>query len=209
MVALWWEEARRYGVLPLDDRDTERALAWSRTHLPLRHEFQQGMARIDRQLVPAINDRSWRIRARIQAPADRTCGIILSCGNRFAGYLLYCSGGRVHFDYVATETVTHALHADLPAAGALVEVVLQRTGERSGILALLVDGTEHGSLPIPRTWTVYVLSAGLTCGWGSAPVVDACPPPSRFTGSLREVTVEIEADSPADHAAFAAALRDE
>jgi len=30
MVDLWWQEGEKYGVLPLDDREAERALDWFR-----------------------------------------------------------------------------------------------------------------------------------------------------------------------------------
>ena len=34
MVERWWQEAERFGVLPLDDREAERALDWFRSSAP-------------------------------------------------------------------------------------------------------------------------------------------------------------------------------
>jgi len=145
LVALWWTEAERYGVLPLDDRDVERSLAWSRNEVPRHFELQPGMARFDRQLVPPINDRSWQLRAKLQVASPNAHGIVLACGSRFAGYQLHCAGAKAVFTYAVHESLVHRLEAPLPQGEAMVEVVFTRSGERAGEFALRVNG-------VPAAW---------------------------------------------------------
>jgi arylsulfatase A-like enzyme len=62
MLDLWWSEARRYEVLPLDDRDWERAAERLRMSTRTRFEYQADMARIDRLCAPDISDRGYLAR---------------------------------------------------------------------------------------------------------------------------------------------------
>jgi arylsulfatase len=208
MVEHWWIEADRYSVLPLDDRDSERSLAFSQT-LPRRYEFQPGMARFDRQLVPPINDCAWSLRAEFAPLTPQARGIILSCGSRIAGYLLYCQAGAVVFDYVVSETTTLGISGPLPSNGSHVDVLFARTGDRSGRFSLAVDGHTVASMDVPRTWTVYGISSGLTCGFGNVPVSDACLHPGVFEGELVRVIVEVAEPVKPAVQAFSAALHEE
>lgn len=212
MVSLWWDEARRYGVLPLDDRESERALAFFRDGMPMRYELQAGMARFDRLLVPAINERHFRIEALLERHQPEDGGIVLSCGNRFGGYLLYVHQDRVVFEYVYSEALTHTLSAGLCLGAHTVEVRCERLGGKAARFELRVDGQLADTFEAAATWSTYGITAGLTCGYGNAPVSARCPPPGDFRGSMGRVLVEL-ADTgesvPTDAKAFSAILQEE
>ena len=209
-MALWWREAERYGVLPLDDRDVERSLEWSRRQMPRRFELQPGMARLDRQLVPPINDRSWRLCAELANITSAARGILVACGSRFGGYQLQCAGGKVVFTYVVHESLAHRLEAPLPSTSATLEVTFTRTGERAGRFDLWVDGAHAGSADVARTWLVFGMTGGLTCGHGNIPVTDECLPPSALVGArLERMVIEVAADSFAEVNAFSAVMREQ
>jgi arylsulfatase A-like enzyme len=212
MVALWWEEARRYSVLPLDDRESERAFDFFRNGLPLRYELQPGMARFDRLLVPSINDRHFRIEARLDSgPQRQAQGIVLSCGNRFGGYVLYCQGGEVVFEYVYSDSVTHRLSAPMPSGVFAVSVACERLEGKAARFSLRIDGALWQTFSVPNTWTTYGITAGFTCGYGNAPVSEACLPPGDFQGgTIERVVVEL-VERGAEPAApdFAAILQEE
>ncbi len=212
LVDLWWDEARRYGVLPLDDRESERALAFFRDGMPLRYELQPGMARFDRLLVPAINERHYRIEARLAIRSLAERGIVLSCGNRFGGYLLYCVDGQVVFDYVYSDAVTHRLHAPLSLERLRVEVSCERLDGKAARFVLALDGRPMDEMVVPGTWSTYGITAGLSCGYGNAPVSERCLPPGDFTGQIESVTIELVdagRGGPPSASAFAALLQEE
>ena len=210
LVDLWWEEAHRYGVLPLDDRDVERSLEWSRQQVPRRFELQPGMARLDRQLVPPINDRSWRLNAQLREVQPDACGIVVACGSRFGGYQLHCQNNMVVFTYAVHESLMHRLEIALPLGDALLEVTFVRTGERSGQFDLWANGSHAGSAQVKRTWLIFGMTGGLTCGHGNIPVTDECLPPSTLNGlSLEKVVIEVDADSQAETNAYGAILQEQ
>ena len=209
MVDLWWQEARRYQVLPLDDRESERAFAWFRDEMPRRYEYQAGMARVDRLMVPAINGRSYHIEAELRLATAHAHGIVLACGNRFGGYVLYCAHGMAVFEYVYTDTVTHTLRAPLRPGAVVLKVQFERTEAAGGVFSLWLNGERMSEVRAPGTWTTYGITAGLTCGYGNAPVSQACLPPAVFSDEIKQVVVQIDDDRLAMPPSFSAMLEEE
>lgn len=210
LVELWWEEARRYGVLPLDDRDVERSLEWSRRQVPRRFDLQPGMARLDRQLVPPINDRSWRMIAQLRDVQPGAYGILVACGSRFGGYQLHCQDGKAIFTYAVHESLLHRLEVPLPLGDVTIKLKFSRTGERSGQFDLWADGLYGGAAHIKRTWLIFGMTGGLTCGHGNIPVTDECLPPASLTGlRLEHALIEVDADSQSETDAFGAILQEQ
>lgn len=209
MVDRWWQEAERFGVLPLDDREAERALDWFRASAPSRYEYLPGMARADRLMVPAINGRSYAIEADIDFAEGAVQGAILAFGNRFGGVALYAHGGQVCFDYLYSENTTHSLRAAQPAGRCQVLVRFDVTGERSGRFTLEVGGRAFEAMDIPHLWTTYGITAGLTCGYLNVPIVPACPVPAEFTGQVHRVTLDLLSPGKPQPGEFAALMQEE
>lgn len=210
LVDLWWQEAERYGVLPLDDRDVERSLEWSRRQVARHFELQPGMARLDRQLVPPINDRSWRMRAELTDIGPTASGILVACGSRFGGYQLHCGDGLAVFTYAVHESLAHRLEAPLPQGHATLEVAFTRTHERAGRFDMWCAGVHVGSVEVARTWLIFGMTGGLTCGHGNIPVTDECLPPSAISGlKVRRMLIEVSADSRAEIDAFGEAMKEQ
>src|ERR1700738_4937219 len=78
MIELWWSEAGKYDVLPLDDRDWERAAERLRMNQRSRYEFLADMARIDRLSAPDISDRSYVVPAEFEQTAPAASGVLLA-----------------------------------------------------------------------------------------------------------------------------------
>jgi arylsulfatase A-like enzyme len=198
LVQRWWAQAESYGVLPLDDREAERAKDFLSSAKRSRYEFQQGMARIDRFMVPEISDRDYAIRLQLQDLSPGTEGAVFSWGSRFAGFVLYAQGGELVYEYIYTETQGYRMSTPLPLGNAEVVLQFQRSGSHAGRLALLVDGAERCALDLPKTWWTYSTSAGLSCGLAGVPVSEAYKPPYRFTAGIRRMVVEIGEGGPDD-----------
>ena len=102
--ALFMKEAEKYHVLPIDDRTIERmnpALAGrpdvlgDRTSLTL-YPGMQGMME---NTFMNIKNRSSKITAELDIPADGANGAILSQGGRFGGWSLYMKDGKPTYTY--------------------------------------------------------------------------------------------------------------
>lgn len=195
---IWWQQANTYGVLPLDDRESERARDFLATTARTRYEFQPGMARIDRFMVPEISDRSYSIVVKLQALEDSTEGVIFSWGSRFAGFALYAKDGQLVYEYVYTESVSYRIQTPIARGDATVEIQFERTGTNAGRIALIVDGQVRETLDLPKTWWTYSTTAGLTCGLAGVPLSEAYCPPFHFTGTIQSMIVELGDDGDDD-----------
>lgn len=209
MAQRWWQEAERYGVLPLDDREAERALDWFRASAPSRYEYLPGMARADRLMVPAINGRSYVIEADVDFGSGDVHGAILAFGNRFGGVALYTHAGEICFDYLYSENSTYCLRTAQPKERANLTVRFDLTGERRGRFSLEIGGHQVAAVEIPHLWTTYGITAGLTCGYLNVPIVVACPVPAEFTGNLHRVSLELLSPARTQPGEFAALMQEE
>jgi arylsulfatase A-like enzyme len=195
---IWWKQANTYGVLPLDDREAERARDFLATTTRTRYEFQPGMARIDRFMVPEISDRSYCITVKLKDLQPTTEGVIFSWGSRFAGFALYAKDKKLVYEYVYTESVSYRMETAIPLGNASVSIRFERTGTNAGRVALFVEENEVAHLDLPKTWWTYSTTAGLTCGLAGVPLSDAYTPPFHFQATIERMIVELGDDGEED-----------
>ena len=203
MIERWWVEAATTNILPLDDREYERAAANVAARARRTYTYYPGMARIDRLNAPDITDRSHRITAQVDIPAGGAEGVLLTSGNRFAGYVLYVKDGHLIYEYAYSETVRHTARSAIPVPKGRRTLGFDfvKTGPRRGKGTLLIDGQPVGSLDLPKTWPVIATAGGVHCGRdGTLPVTDAYTPPFPFTGTLHLVRVDLSEDGRSDPA---------
>jgi len=192
MIELWWRQAETFGVLPLDDRQHERAIGTLK-HNPARSfEFHPGMARIDRLMMPDISDRSYEIHLELTDLQPHTAGVVFSWGSRFAGFVLYVKEGRVHYEYHYTETKIYKLDTAMPANAANITIAFERTGRNQGYVRLAVNGEQVAMMDLPQTWWTYGTTAGLTCGVAEVPISDAYTVPFPFTATIARFSVLLD-----------------
>ena len=201
MIERWWTEAGRYGVLPLDDREYERAVESVAARAATTYTYHPNTARIDRFSAPDITDRSYTISADLTVPDGGAEGVLIQSGARFGGYALYVKGGRLVHEYAFSERERTTLTSDVqvPIGRSTLRYEFRKTGRRRGIGTLYVDDREVGSAELPKTWPVVAVTAGLTCGRAlGSPVSDAYSPPFPFTGMLHDVVVTLGSDGERD-----------
>ncbi len=204
LLDLWWRQAKDFNVLPLDDRDWERAAERLKMMPTLAYEFHGGMSRIDRLTSPDITDRSYRITATFEVSDEAPQGVVLAWGSHFGGFVLYLKDGQAFYEYVYSESVTHTIRADWqpPAGKAQLDLVVTRTGKNAIRASLSANGRELGSVAIPKTWPTHGTTAGLNCGLDAgAPVSYAYKAPFPFTGRDLRVAVRLANDSESEQGA--------
>ena len=184
----WWSEAGKHSVLPLDDRDWERAAERLRMNQQTRYEFLSQMARVDRLSAPDISNRSYVVMAEFEQTTSGASGVLLAWGSRFAGFVLYIKDNELCYEYVYSEllnsqalrSVSKARRQDSRRAE------VDHAGDRAARASLWVDGQVAGAVDIPRTWPTHGTNCRLRL-WqdAGAPVSDAYERPFRFTGRYR------------------------
>ena len=195
--ALWWDEARRNHVLPLDDREAERiaGMAEAPPTDPLRIYPQA--APISRMALPDMSG-PWRISADLTV-GDRDRGVILAMGGQFAGYTLFLTpDGRPAFDYRFSRALNFDLTAPFPLSAGRHRLGLSfdRNGT-AGHVSLTLDGTIIAARALPKLWTGIALLGALHCGRDPGhPVSTRYAAPFPFTGRISEVAMDF---APGDH----------
>jgi arylsulfatase len=194
MIELWWAEAGRHQVLPLDDRILERFHVPKPRPITSRSTFTyQPGAYIPSDGAPNIKDVSYTITAEVDHRGD---GVLVSSGDRFSGYAFYVLDGHLVHDYNAAGTHFVVRSAvTVPSGRTRLEYRFTRTGELRGTGALAIDGQACGIIELTRTLGVHDSPAGLAVGRSRLSAVAAdYESPFPFTGTIEQLTITLGTD---------------
>ena len=99
--AIWWREAEKYQVLPLDASVATRLVAPRPCVTAGRTEFDfpPAMTGISNGVAPSILNASYTFTAEVTVPEGGGDGMIITQGGRFAGYGFYLDKGKPTFDW--------------------------------------------------------------------------------------------------------------
>ncbi|MGZ4735929.1 MAG: arylsulfatase [Acidimicrobiia bacterium] len=199
LVDLWWEEARKYQVLPLDNRPIAALLHPRRPFDDRdRYVFWPYGAPIPENVTVNVRNRNHTITAEVELPEVGTAeGVLLAMGTVLGGWSLHLVGGCLQYvhNFVGKERYTVTSEVVVPPGAHELGFSFTSRGDFSGVGRLLLDGATVGEGEIATTTPVrYSISgAGLTCGWEQGPPVgEGYTAPFRFTGTLRRVVVEVD-----------------
>ncbi|MFN8524055.1 MAG: arylsulfatase [Chloroflexota bacterium] len=199
LVDLWWAEAERYNVLPLDSRMQARMaepkpLAARPTN---RYVYYPGGAPQFEYTAVNVKNRSHTITATVEIPTGGAEGVLLAHGSWFGGYSLYVKDGRLHYvhNHLGLAEYRVSSTSVLPSGQMTLGFRFRRTGDHRGVGTLFQDETPIGEGEIPRTVPAVIETSGegLCCGFDSGlPVTADYRSPFRFTGTIRHVIVEVD-----------------
>jgi arylsulfatase len=198
---LFWAEAARNNVLPLDDRVIGRVDFSVRPGVTVgrtKFTYYPGTVRLPEMSAPAMKNRSYSIMAEAVIPKDGAEGVLLTQGGRFGGHGLFVQNGKLTYVYnlAGADVTTITSTEPLPAG----EVTLRYDfasdkGARGpgGTGRLFINGKLAGEGRIPRTViNRFSLDEGLDVGEDTGtPVCESYKTPFKFTGTLKRVTVEL------------------
>jgi Sulfatase len=192
---LWWHEAGRNQVLPLDDSLVGRAVAMERHPWPPgpRRVYRPGGGSVAEDFLPAMGG-GFRLVAAVDVPERGADGVICALGDWSNGWAWYLLDGRPTLAFSLFGAPCRVT-ADEPVASGphTLEVGYVRDGAGGGGLTLCVDGAVvgEGTLPedLPFRWQIG--GAGLRIGRDTGfPVNDDYAPPFPFSGTVHHVAVE-------------------
>lgn len=205
LITLWYVEAGKYDVLPIDGRGQQRFVEPRPVLAPEREEY---VYYPDTQLVPEnaaahVLNRSHAIRADVVIPDGGAEGVLLSHGGLTGGYSFYLKDGKLHYvhNYVGDQVFHVQSSNHLPSGRHSLRCEFERTGEPSpregkgapGRVQLYVDDELVGQGEIPVTIPIMIgLGGGLSCGRsGPSPVCDDYAGSFAFSGDLERVTIQV------------------
>ena len=192
LIALWWHEAERYGVLPLDDLAGRASVGWwpapknrwvLHQDAVLPHFFKAG---------PRVRGVSHRVTARIDRDSTRAAGVIIADGGRFGGFSIYVRSNRLHYatnDFGARCRVSSPVAIPPGAVSLRADVV--KTGDDEGHVRLFVDDRPAGEGTLSPFRYRNFVNEPLDVGRDSqTPVDDAYESPFAFEGRIVDVVIE-------------------
>jgi arylsulfatase A-like enzyme len=210
LVELWWKEAEKHKVLPLDDRFRERFVVnASRFHgARKRYVFHPGMGHLPTEAAPDVRSRSYLIEADVDVTAGCE-GVLIAHGDATTGYSLYLrSGHLVHDMNVGGEHVLVRSAEPVPPGQRRLGVRVrrltreaqptERTGPGISEFTLLIDGIPAGRTASRLGFFNFVSWTGLDIGRDRGSPVSDYASPFAFTGKLVKVTVTMDDDQALD-----------
>ena len=206
LIDLWWQEAERHGVLPLDDRMVELFGARFRPNSPhpvdRRYVYRPPMSPMPGQASAAIGGRAFDLTATITR-GDGDEGVLFATGTENSGLSVFVQNDRLVLDYNAFDDHT-VLESDIavPTGESTLVVKLRRSAGRAGSAALEIDGQAAGSVEL-SLFMRMMSSVGPSVGYDhGSPVSRRYSAPFPFTGELHELVIQLL--SPQDLAALEA-----
>jgi arylsulfatase len=205
--AVFDQEAKKYGVYPLDDRFVERGINPDRPSVVkgrTSFSYAAGTTRIPEGSAPPIYQRSHKITAKLVIPDKGAEGVIIAEGGSSGGYTLFVQDGKVHYEYnFFGKQSYHVSSADKLSAGE-AEIVLdyeqlpfKRFVESTGGPArlsvngkLVAEGKLDNVVP-GRFSATETMDIGTDLG-ASVSAAYREKAPFAFTGTIKHVTVELK-----------------
>ncbi len=195
MIAMWWREAEKHGVLPLDDRGlSELFRASRRPDMPTSRNHFTYFPPIDHMPADTCPSaaRSWTTTVTMDHPAVNGDGALLARGTINSGFVLYVLRGRLHFDYNCFHHHTVVASADAISSGAhIVTLRVQRQEDGGADIALELEGNCVAQARIPKL--LFVLSSiGMDVGRSLSPVNDDYQAPFNYSGKISKVEFALD-----------------
>ena len=211
MIKLWWSEAEKHNVLPLDDRFGPRFAENAARFHGARNKFtfHAGMGHVPTDVAPDVRSRSYTIEAHVEIGEEGAEGVLIAHGDATSGYSLYIKDGLLVHDLNiggGHEIVTsnRKVPSGAHRLGVHVERLVRKEppakGSRTGVTeyTLLIDGEPAGSIQTQLGFNNFISWSGLDIGRDRCSPVSHYEAPFEFTGQLLRVTVDMHDDQKLD-----------
>jgi arylsulfatase len=210
LAQLWWAEAGKYDVLPLDGRGTQRlAEARPRPGKPRdQYVYYPGGQYVPENAAVRVFNRDHSIGVDLTVPVGGAEGVLLAHGSLSGGYSLYVDDGRLRYvhNYVGVEEYEVVADEPLPEGEISVRMEFETTGDANpaegkgapGRVRLYYGDEQVGEGEVPVTVPITTgLAAGVSCGYDAVNCVSdqyRDRAPFRFTGDLARATVDVSGE---------------
>jgi len=204
LIDLWWAEAARHDVLPLDWRSVER-LSEQITGRPSlaagrkTFTYNTPLVALPEGSAPDLKNKSFTITAEVEIPSDGGDGMIFTQGGITAGWGFYLLKGKLVglHNYIGLERYRAVSTENVPTGKVTLTFDFKYDGGgmgKGGAITLLANGKKIGEVRVDKTAGFkYSLYEGQDIGEDSgSPVAFDYTPPFKFSGKIQKVTVDLK-----------------
>ncbi len=205
MIALWYAEAGKYKVFPLDSRGTAR-FAEQRPQLAEDRKsyiyYPHTQAVPENVAVKTLN-RAFSLTAGVEIPKGGAEGVIICHGSNVGGYTFFIKDKKLHYvhNYVGAEEFHVESKEEVPEGKVELRFEFEPTGKPDiakgkgapGRAQLYINGKLAGQADFPVTIPLAIgIGGGLNVGRNpGAPVSRLYHPPFAFTGKIFKVIADV------------------
>lgn len=215
MISIWYVEAGKYNVLPIDSRGVQR-IADQRPQIAVnrnRYVLYPGTQAIPATAAPKILNRPFTITAEVNIPEEKAEGVLLSMGGNDGGISFYLQNGKLCYvhNYVALNHYYVKSKEIIPVGHHFLSMKFEPTGKPDiakgkgtpGIVKLLLDGREiqRGQIPVTSPLRLGQGAALLVGSDAGSSVTPEYQPPFRFAGTIKRVIIDISGEHVEDYEA--------
>jgi arylsulfatase len=209
MIGMWYAEAGKYNVLPIDSRGTLR-FGEPRPQIAVdrkRYVYYPGTQMVPNNAAPRLVNAQHSVSVHAHVPKSGVEGVLFSMGGNDGGFSFYVQGGKLvyGYNYVADQRFKVQSASAIPEGDHIFSFEFTPTGKPDiakgkGVPAtvkLFVDGKPIGSGDLPVTIPLTLgLAAGVSIGTDAgSPVMTDYTPPFTFTGTVKKVLVDVSGEA--------------
>jgi arylsulfatase len=200
MQDIWWVEASKYDVLPINARTVGRVVG--RPH-PGGHRrrfvYYPGGTAIDMNAAANTKNRSHHILVEAEVPDGGAEGVLVAQGGRFGGFALYAKGGRLCYSYnfLGNRVYEFESEAQIPSGPCTLGYSFEKTGAAmigaGGTGRLYINGEVVGEGEIKRTIPFFAgLAERLQIGRQEGSTTsERYRAPFEFTGKIKRAIIDV------------------
>ena len=204
LVDLWWAEAARHDVLPLDWRSVERLSEQITGRPSLASDrktfiYNTPLVALPEGSAPDLKNKSFTITAEVEIPSDGGDGMIFTQGGITAGWGFYIVKGKLVglHNYIGLERYRAVSTENMPTGKVSLTFDFKYDGGgmgKGGTITLLANGKKIGEVRVDKTAGFkYSLYEGQDIGEDSGSPVDFdYTPPFKFRGKIQKVTLDLK-----------------
>ncbi len=207
MIGMWYAEAGKYNVLPIDSRGTLR-LGEPRPQIALdrkKYVYYPGTQTVPGSAGPRVLNVEHSVSVHVHVPEGGAEGAVFTMGGNDGGFVIYLKDGLLTYgyNYVADQRFVIRSDSKVPEGDHVLSVEFTPTGPMEvakgkgtpADIKLFVDGKQIGEGKLPVTIPLQLgLGAGVCTGSDNgSPVMlaDEYKPPFAFTGTVKRALVDV------------------
>ena len=198
---LWWDEAHKHGVMPLDDRMLELFGSRFREQSPhspdRKYVYRPPMSPIPAQAAASIGGRSFDITGKVSFKSGER-GVLFAYGTENSGISFFVLNDRLMIDYNAFDD--HSIiesEATIPNGEVELKAEFRRLG-KNGTIELFINQEPNGIIEVPL-YMRMISSVGASIGFDhGSPVSELYKDSFPYSGKLEELEIQLVAREPRD-----------
>lgn len=161
--SVFWAEAEKYQVLPLDGSAATRFIAERPSATAGRTEFTYTapISGNPQATAPNVLNKSFTITADIEVPADGGEGMLMTTGGRFGGWAFYILKGKPVFTHNIADVARFRIESSKELSPGKHTVVFDFKSDggglgKGGVATIKIDGAQSASTKFAATTPIQL-----------------------------------------------------